>query len=94
MVLSLLLIGCSPRSPQPQGPKQGVAAEIRDDVAYVPGTQQRYTGPLTTYYWSGEYVKATYIDGRLHGTWTRYSREAEVLMHVCFENGNPIECRD
>ena len=91
--ISLLAIsGCAPSS-EVQGPRQGVAAEIRDDIAYVPRTNRRYTGPLVTYYWNGEYLKADYLDGRLHGTWTRYSADDEVLMQVCFENGNPIECR-
>lgn len=93
ILAGLLLVGCAPSAPESQGPRQGVAAEIRNDIAFIPRTNQRYSGSLVTHYWNGEYLHANYLNGRLHGTWTRYSREGEVLMHVCFENGNPIECR-
>lgn len=95
--LVTLLVGCGgqkmPDSSE-LGPVRGQAAEIRDGVAFVPGTQRRYSGPLVTYYWNGDYVRAYYRNGVQHGPWARYSKEHELLQQVCFEVGVPIACRD
>jgi antitoxin component YwqK of YwqJK toxin-antitoxin module len=96
LLLSVACIGaaCSER-PESAGTevRQGKAAEIRNNIAYIPRTGQRYSGPLRIYYWSGEYVQATYVNGELHGTWTRYTPDGEVLQKVCFQYGRAVGCR-
>lgn len=76
------------------GPVRGQAAELRDGIAFIPGTQRRYTGPLVTYYWNGEYVRAYYRNGVQDGPWARYSQDHQLLQQVCFESGVAIPCRD
>jgi hypothetical protein len=94
LLVAALVSACSePPPPKTTDPVQGRAAEIRDGIAYVPRTERRYSGLLRTYYWNGDYVRATYRNGKVHGSWTRYSAEGEVLQHVCFDHGRAIECR-
>ena len=97
MLTALALVGCG-ESTMPDstslGPVRGQAAELRDDIAFVPGTNQRYTGPLVTYYWNGDYVRAYYRNGLQHGPWARYSKDHQLLQQVCFESGVPVACRD
>ena len=75
------------------GPVRGQAAELRDGIAFVPGSTRRYSGPLITYYWNGDYVRAHYQNGIQHGSWTRYSKEHVMIQQVCFDLGVPVACR-
>jgi hypothetical protein len=92
----ILLGGCGDRSIPDAGqlgPVRGQAAEVRDGIAFVPGTKRRYSGPLVTYYWNGDYVRAYYRNGIQHGPWTRYSKEHVVIQEVCFDLGVPVACQ-
>jgi hypothetical protein len=62
----MLLGGCRDASipdASELGPVRGQAAELRDGIAFVPGSTRRYSGPLITYYWNGDYVRAYYRNG-------------------------------
>ena len=92
----MLLGGCRDASipdASELGPVRGQAAELRDGIAFVPGSTRRYSGPLITYYWNGDYVRAYYRNGVQHGPWTRYSKEHVVIQQVCFDLGVPVACR-